>query len=62
MGMEFKKRVRGMGIESKKEYRTPELVVHGDIDELTRNSPRIHHIDVPQGTLVAGRGLNDVTS
>ena len=54
-----------MRVESKKkEYRTPELVVHGDIDELTRNGPRVHHIDVPLGTLVEGRGLsiNDVTS
>ncbi len=64
MGMESNKRGRGIGMESKKEYRTPELAVHGDIDELTRNGPRVHHIDVPLGTLVVGRGLsiNDVTS
>ena len=62
--MESKKRVRGigMGMESKKEYRTPELAVHGDIDELTRNGPRLHHIDVPYGTHVNGLSIHDITS
>ncbi len=64
MGMESKKRVRGMGMESKKkEYRTPELAVHGDIDELTRNGPLIRHTDVPLGTDVRGLNLpDDITS
>ena len=48
----------------KKEYRAPELVAYGDIYELTRNGPRIHHIDVPMGSLVIGQNpnINDVTS
>ena len=50
-------RVRGLRTESKKkEYMTPEFVVHGDIDELTRNGSRNDHKDVPYGTHVLGHG------
>ncbi len=63
MGMESKKRVRGMGTESKKkEYRTPELAVHGDIDELTRSGALRRHTDVPWGTSVEGKTFDDITS
>lgn len=49
--------------EMKKEYKAPQLVIHGDIEKITQRGPMIHHTDVPFGE-ETGQGvtLNDITS
>ena len=38
-----------MGAKSKKRYSTPQLVCHGDVDQLTMKAG-VNHADVPIGT------------